>query len=229
VPSSPCRVTRIRGSKLFSLALTYILVSGCARAPSATASRWGVSARDPSGPSSEPPTRRPDGVVLEPPPAMPSVVERADTRGVIALREPLGGDALREVVLAVADAWQRESVEQLMALLTNDAGPLEARSRGRATLAETWRQRMHAHEYRRLAGMTLVRVERIERYRWEDLSTPDSPPRPPEMHTDELYVRVPLEVTRIAGERLFGQELLLLLRREEGKYKIAAYGESDGM
>ena len=167
--------------------------------------------------------------MLEPPPAMPSVVERADTRGVIALREPLGGDALREVVLAVADAWQRESVEQLMALLTNDAGPLEARSRGRATLAETWRQRMHAHEYRRLAGMTLVRVERIERYRWEDLSTPDSPPRPPEMHTDELYVRVPLEVTRIAGERLFGQELLLLLRREEGKYKIAAYGESDGM
>jgi len=168
-------------------------------------------------------------VVLEPPPALPSVVERADTRGVIALREPLGGDALREVVLAVLEAWQRESVEQLMALLTNDAGPLEARSRGRATLVETWRQRMHTHEYHRLEGMTLVRVERIERYRWEDLSTPDSPPRPPEMHPDELYVRVPLEVTRIAGERLFGEHLLLLLRREEGKYKIAAYGESDGM
>jgi hypothetical protein len=136
---------------------------------------------------------------------------------------------LREVVLAVANAWQRESVEQLIALLTNDAGPIEARSRGRASLVETWRQRMHAHEYRRLAGENLVRVDRIERYRWEDLSMPDAPARPPDMRPEELYVRVPLEVTRVAGERLFGEELLLLLRREEGRYKIAAYGETDGI
>jgi hypothetical protein len=166
--------------------------------------------------------------VLEPAPALPSPMERAESRGVVALREPLGGDALREVVFAVADAWQRESVEQLVALLTDDAGPIEARSRGRASLVETWRQRMHAHEYRRLAGMNLVRVERIERYGWADLSAPDAPARPPDMRPDEVYVRVPLEVTRVAGERLFGERLLLLLRREGGKYKIAAYGEADG-
>ncbi|HXN34452.1 MAG TPA: hypothetical protein VN894_21465 [Polyangiaceae bacterium] len=170
--------------------------------------------------------RRPDAVVVEPPPAIPEPTERADARGVIALREPLGGDAVRDLISAVVDAWQRESLEQLVALLTNDAGPIDSRSRGRAALVEAWRQRLHAHEYRRLAGLDLVRIERIERYGWEDLSLPDSPARPPEMRPDELYVRVPLEVTRVAGERLFGDVMLVVLRREEGKYKIAAYGEA---
>jgi hypothetical protein len=156
---------------------------------------------------------------------MPSPTERADTRGVVALREPLGGDAVREVVLAVMEAWQHESLEQLTALLTNEAGPIDARSRGRSVLVESWRQRLHAHEYHRLAGINLVRAERIERYGREDLSAPDSPARPPDMRAEELYVRIPLEVTRVAGERLFGDMVLLLLRREEGKYKIAAYGE----
>jgi hypothetical protein len=211
-------VTRIRGSKLFSLA--FVLAGGCAGSPSSTSPSWPAAAQLPP--------RKPDGVVLEPLPALPTAVERAESRGVIALREPLGGDALREVVLAVVEAWQRESLEQLAALLTDDAGPIEARSRGRASLLEACRQRMHAHEYRRLAGMNLVRVERIERYSWEDLSAPDAPARPPDMRPEEVFVRVPLEVTRVAGERLFGDHLLLLLRREGGQYKIAAYGETEG-
>jgi hypothetical protein len=206
----------------FSFAL---VVLSCAGAANTTAPH--VGAGEPFDTPGKPPPRKPDAVVLEPPPALPNPAERAEIRGVVALREPLGGDALREVILAVVDAWQRESVEQLAALLTDDAGPIEARSRGRASLVETWRQRMHAHEYRRLAGRNLVRVERIERYRWEDLSAPESPARPPDMRPEELYVRVPLEVTHVAGERLFGEYLLLLLRRESGKYRIAAYGETD--
>ncbi len=172
-------------------------------------------------------TRRPDGVVLEPQSAIPNPTERADARGVVALREPLGGDAVREVITAVMDAWQRESLDQLASLLTDDAGPIESRSRGRAALVEAWRQRLHAHEYRRLAGVNLFRLDRVERYAWDDLSLPDSPERPPEMRPEELYVRVPLEVTRVAGERLFGDVILVVLRRDAGKYKIAAYGESD--
>jgi hypothetical protein len=222
-------VTKIRGSKPCSASsLTVILFLGCGAAADSTAPQT-ASAKDVSETTGKPSPRKPDAVVLEPPPALPTPVERTDARGVIALREPLGGDALREVILAVVDAWQRESVEQLASLLTNDAGPIEARSRGRASLVETWRQRMHAHEYRRLAGVNLVRAERIERYRWEDLSMSEAPVRPPDMRPDELYVRVPLEVTRVAGERLFGDHLLLLLRREAGKYKVAAYGETDGM
>lgn len=183
--------------------------------------------QDPSTQDSEHAPRRPDAVVVEPPPAIPSPTERADARGVVALREPLGGDAVRDLVIAMMDAWQRESLDQLAALLTSDAGPIESRSRGRTALVETWRQRLHAHEYRRLAGVDLVRIDRIERYGWDDLSLPDSPARPPDMQPEELYVRVPLEVTRVAGERLFGDVISILLRREEGKYKISAYGEAE--
>ncbi|MDP8998864.1 MAG: hypothetical protein M3O46_01995 [Myxococcota bacterium] len=183
--------------------------------------------RKPDG-ATEPAPRRPDGVVVEPPPAMPIPTERAESGGVIALREPLGGDAVRDVVVAMLDAWQHESLDQMVALLANDAGPIEARSRGRSPLIESWRQRLRAHEYGRLVGVNLVRVERIERYGWEDLSAPDTPARPPDMHTEEIYVRVPLEVTRLSGERVFGDTMLLLLRREGRKYRIVAYGETDG-
>ena len=171
--------------------------------------------------------RRPDAVVVEPPPALPAAAERAEARGVVALREAPGGDAVRDLVAAVLEAWTRESIDQLAALLTADAGPIESRSRGRTALLETWRQRLRAHEYERLAGVELVRLDRIERYTWDDLSLPDSPARPPEMQPDELYLRVPVEVIRVAGERLFGDAILVLLRRDEGRYKISAYGEVD--
>ncbi len=171
--------------------------------------------------------RKPDAVVVEPPPAMPSTTSRAYARGVVALREPLGSDAVRELVSALVDAWERESLDALTALLTADAGPFEARARGRAPLVEGWRQRLRAHPYGRLATMEVVHPERVERWEAEDLGGPDAPARPPDMRPGELYVRVPLEVCRIAGEKLFGDVIVLLLRREEGKYRIAAYGEVD--
>jgi hypothetical protein len=180
---------------------------------------------DASPASTERPARKPDGVVLEPPPALPPTADRSEAAGVVALREPLGEVAVRTVVRALVDAWLRESLEQLVALLTSDAGPLEARARGRASLVEGFRQRLHAHEYRRLAGADVVHPERIERYGWNDLVAPNAVPRPTDMRPEELFVRVPLEVTRTGGERLFGDVLLLLLRREGDRYLVAAYGE----
>jgi hypothetical protein len=47
------------------------------------------------------------------------------------------------------------------------------------------------------------------------------------MRPGELYVRVPLEVSRIAGENFFGHVIVMLVRREDGKNPIAAYGEID--
>jgi hypothetical protein len=180
----------------------------------------------PASPDSPPP-RRPDGVVVEPPPAMPSAAVRAPARGVVALREPLGGDAVRELVTQLMDAWVRESIEGLIALLAPDAGPMDGRSRGRAKLREDWAGRITAHEYNRLEGVELVRPERIERYDWQDLQSSDAPPRPPDMHQDELYVRIPLEVTRAAGEKIFGDVIELLVRSDQGKFKITAYRETD--
>ncbi|HEX8793699.1 MAG TPA: nuclear transport factor 2 family protein, partial [Polyangiaceae bacterium] len=94
--------------------------------------------------SAEPPPRRPDAVVVEPPPAMPVPAVHAEAQGVVALREPLSSDAVVDVVRALLDAWQRESLDALGALLTPDAGPIDSRARGRAALVESWRQRMRA-------------------------------------------------------------------------------------
>ena len=202
-------------------------LSGCAARAAGGEPPAESVATVPAGSAGGPPPRSPDAVVVDPPSALPEAVERASAHGVVALRQPLGDEAVRDVVRAVMDAWQSESVDQLVALLTEDAGPLEARARGRSALVDAWRQRMHAHEYHHIAGVEVARLDRMERYFWDDLSAPDAPVRPPDMRKDELFVRAPLDVTRFAGERLFGDWLLMLLRREEGKYKIAAYGEAD--
>jgi len=213
-------VTRTRASKLCEASLAIALGAALAcGAPQA-----GVVA---PAASDEAPPRRPDGVVVEPPPAMPSAVVRAPARGVVALREPLGGDAVRELVTKLMDAWVRESVEGLLDLVAPDAGPMDRRSSGRAKLLEDWRARMQAHEYNRLEGVQLVRPERIEHWDWQDLASPDAPPRPPDMRADEIYVRVPLEVTRAAGEKVFGDVVELLVRTDAGKLRITAYRESD--
>jgi hypothetical protein len=154
----------------------------------------------------------------------------SEARGVVALREPLSGDAVRDLVLSLMDAWQRESLDALADLLTADARSLDGRTPGRDALLEGWRQRLHAHRYNRLAATDLVRPERIEQWDFDDLSpaaTAPSPARPREMHPGESYVRVPLETTGIAGERLYGDLIELVVRRDDGKYKIAAYGETE--
>lgn len=218
--SSPCRVTTILASKPSEalVAGSLLLAAGllaCAASPS--------TLQAPS--SSEPPPRRPDAVVVEPPPAMPSAVPRAEAGGVVALREPLGGDALRDVLDQLAEAWQHGSLEALAALLTNDAGPTDSRSRGRGPLLEGWRQRLHAHEYARLAGVELLRADRAERWTWDELGGSDAPARPAGMRSDEIYVRVPVEVTHVGNEKLFDDVMVLVLRLEDGRYKIAGYGE----
>ncbi len=183
--------------------------------------------------------RKPDGVVVEPPSARPEPVAHADAHGVIALREPVDKESVTGVTMALVSAWQRGSLEGLIALLTADAAPLDsAAGPGRAALTESFRQRLQAHEYGRLSGVELVREERIERWDWEDLGNEnlgrrddlgsrEPPPRPAEMRPGEIYVRAPLEVTHAAGERLFGSAIVMVLRREGGTLRIAEYGEVD--
>jgi hypothetical protein len=177
--------------------------------------------------SEPPPPRKPDGVVLEPAPLVPSATAHARAAGVQALRAPEGEDAVAALVQGLVDGWTRESLDGLLALTTSDAGLLDGTDHGHATLVETWRQRLHAHEYGRLAGAEVVRPERIERWEWDELGTPPNPPRPAGMRQGELLVRVPVEITRVAGERVFGDVMTLIVRRQDGRLRIAGYAEGD--
>jgi hypothetical protein len=214
-------VTRPRVPKLFEV----VGVVAIAAALTACGASQPAVTQAPAASASAPP-RRPDAVVVEPPAAMPPVVTRAEARGVVALRPSLSTEAVRDLVQSLVEAWQRGSLEGLAALLATDAGPIEARARGPGALQEAWRQRLRAREYKRLEGLELVRLDRIEHYAWAELGGPDAPPRPNDMRADEVYVRVPLEVTQVAGERYFDGVIVLMLRADEGRARIVAYGET---
>jgi hypothetical protein len=171
--------------------------------------------------------RAPDGVVIDAPPVIPAPLARGIARGVVALREPPAQDAVIELVRTFLDGWQRESLETLLSLAAPDAGLIDGPDHGHAALVESWRQRLRAHDYARLAGFEMVLPERIERWGWDELGGPTRPARPSGMRPGEILVRAPLEVTRVAGERVFGDVVMMVLRRQEGTLRIAGYSEVD--
>jgi hypothetical protein len=146
---------------------------------------------------------------------------------VVALFEPAPDAAVADLLRAFVDGWRSESIDALASLLTADAGPLEARGRGRVALVEGWRARLRAHPYGRLEGTEVLRSDRIERWSEGELGSAGSAVRRPEMQPGEFLVRAPLEVTRIGNERVFGDVIEMVVRPEEGTLRIAAYGEID--
>jgi hypothetical protein len=227
-------VTKSRASKLFDfvarrrsvlvaafLGAAGVLVAvGCSR-PMAAPAAVDVDVERPG-------VRRAGAVVLEPPPARPDPVERTGARGIVSLREPIARAAVERFVERFFAAWQRGSLEGLTVLLASDAEPLYGNAHGRSSVIENWQQRLQAHEYPRLAGLELVRPERIERWSWDDLSAPDAPRRPFGMRPGDIVVRVPVEVTQAAGERFFGDVAVLMVRRDGDDLLIAGYGEIEG-
>jgi hypothetical protein len=172
--------------------------------------------------------RRPDGVVVEPPPALPPIDERAAARGVVALREPLSDEAVKEVVRTYFTLFEHEDLEGLAQLVTTDVVSLDARARGtRSSIFDLWRTRMRQLDYSKLAGLEVVQLDRLEHYGFDDLAGSTSPPRPTVMRSGDTLVRVPISAARVGGERFFGDTLTLLLRREEGRFKIAGVAEDD--
>ncbi len=167
--------------------------------------------------------RRPDGVVLEPAATLPAPVERSDTDvPLVALHEPLDDRALGALVRRYFHAWEREDLEALGRLLSPDA-TLLGHSGGRPI--ETFRARLRRYEYQRIAGLEPARLDRLERHRYADL---EARQRPREMREGDVLVRVPVLVARVGGDPLFGDTLVLLVRREDEGLRVAGVGEEPG-
>ncbi len=172
--------------------------------------------------------RHPDGVVLEPPPAIPDASDLASARGVVALREPLSDEAVKKTVHAYFIAFVKEDRSGLEKLLTDDVVELGSQGRnGKEALWAEWKARVSSLEYGRLEGSTIEDLDNIERYRYDDLGGAGRDSRPPEMHANDLLVRVRVLEARVAGERFFGDTIIFLLRREGAEYKIAGIEERD--
>ena len=171
--------------------------------------------------------RHPDGVVLEPPPVLPPPSDRAAATGIVALREPLADKDVEDVVRAYIRAFEREDIDALMLLLAQEATPL-GRAGSKPQLVELWRTKMKNFEYQKLAGVEVARVAQIEKHSYEALGVSGGPVRPMEMRPGDLYVRVPIATPRVGSDQLFGDILVLLLRREEGRLKIAGQADETG-
>jgi hypothetical protein len=171
--------------------------------------------------------RKPDGVVVDPPPAMPDVTEHAQPGGVVALREPLADEAITSVVRAMFRAFAHEDGDALAALLTSDAEPLGLGARGhaRGSLLDQWRTRLRNLPYDRLGNREVARLDQLERWSYAELDAAGPIDRPSEMRPGDVLVRVPLAITHIDSEQLFGDVALLLLRREGQAFKIAGEAE----
>jgi hypothetical protein len=167
--------------------------------------------------------RRPDGVVVDPSPELPTAAEAADKgTGIVALKPPLPDRAARALVAAFLRAVVGENVEALSELVTSDA-TVTARGRtGAPSLLDHWRARMRHFRYRALASEILYQEADIELYRYEDLETPlpGRPLRPPEMAPTDVLLRVPILVVRAGSDRVFGDDILFHLRRDKGKFVI---------
>ena len=164
--------------------------------------------------------RKPDGVVLERPLTVPDAEERGKTEAsLLALREPFEARQIVELVKTYFRAWEHEDVDGLTQLLTADAVMLR---RPGTSIVDTFRTRIRTYEYQRIAGMEVARFDRLERFGFGDVGASQ---RPPEMREGDLLVRVPVLVSRVAGDPLFGEGLVLLVRREEGAVRIAGLAE----
>ena len=89
-------------------------------------------------------------------------------------------------------------------------------------IADLWRGRLRQFHYRALASDVLYQDADIELYRYDDLETPlpGRPFRPPEMARTDVLLRVPLLIVRAGNDRVFGDEMVFLLRRDKGRYRI---------
>jgi hypothetical protein len=175
--------------------------SACPPGPVATALEL------PTGP------RRPDGVTIESPAALPAPVDRARAEGVVALKERVSDATIRAAASAFLDAFAAHDVEALDRSLSRSARHLDAHGGSSfQVLADELVRRLRLFE---ASGVDAVHVERIDRFFYRDLGDGGARPRPSDMRPDDILVRAHLLLPRPSGERLLGDVVVLLLRWEE--------------
>ena len=164
--------------------------------------------------------RHPPGVAVDPAPRLPEPRGEADTSGgIVVLRTPADTERARDVVRAFFRAVLEESLDDLQPLLDDGATTRSSMSRDVAT--SMWAQRFERLDYPAMAGQQLYRDGEIETYRGDELDALP-PGRRPAVGAapDDVVVRVKVSSPRLSRTRLFGDEILFLLRSTGTGYRI---------
>ena len=171
--------------------------------------------------------RRPDGVAIDPISAPPAARDRASTtEGLVTLRTPLGAD---RAIAAVEELFHKiviEDGEGLEALFTRDAtavtGAAPTGSPQPPSAVLLWQGRFRKLDYTRLAGEPIYRGAELQIFRADDTveRLPHPAVHPEALGEGDVVVRVPILITRVGADRLFGDEVVLWMRRDGDRYRI---------
>lgn len=208
----------IQSWKRFSVAL---LVSACAGCGGGKSPRFASVSAFPEEP------RRAPGVAvdpnLEPPPAG---VDATTSEGLVVLKEPADPEAARDIVREFFRAVASASFEKVEPLIGEESWLQAGAMMGRQRARDFWRQRMSRLDYAALGGAPIYRDSEMETYRAQDLGRM----RPPRslnvgVQGQDVVVRVPIVSPRAGKTRLFGDEILFVLRPDQGRYSIIEMSE----
>lgn len=190
------------------------------------ASAQATGTTDAQAESGEPRRRLPDGVAVDPATSVPPPADRAIPGAeLVALRPDVSARQIRRLVARYFAAIGAEDIAALGALATDDATFSVPRPKGASGgLIDQWRTRFSHLAYRQAARTAPYDDDDLGVYSYDDLeesasgaqsSLPFS--RPSGMAPGDLLVHVPVRDPRGAGgDRLFGDEVWLVLRRRAG-------------
>ncbi len=166
-------------------------------------------------------------MAIDPISAPPPARDRASVAdGLVTLRTPLGADRALATVEELFRKIILEDGEGLEPLFTRDAvavtGQPPAGPGQTPSALLFWQGRFRKLDYTKLAGEPLYREAEVQIFRAGD--SPDAVPHPAvrleALGDNDVVIRVPILTTRIGAERLFGDEIVLWMRRDGERYRI---------
>jgi hypothetical protein len=119
-----------------------------------------------------------------------------------------------------------EDADLVATMLTRDAlitNPSSSGGPGGSPSAPLfWSHRFRKLDYTKLAGEVVYRENELDVYRaGDELSlSPHPAVRTDALNAGDVVIRVPIATPRLGTERLFGDEMIVWLRRTNDEYKI---------
>ena len=205
------------------------LDASCATGPRVVAPEAATGSREPGD---APVPRHPDGVFFDLPSALPPTRSEAHAEGIVLLREPISRDEALLAVRGYFRAFLSGESATLAGVLLHDARRLDEPP---GELLPALTSRLKGVDYSRVSADAVAAYDETRVMTYGDLRPGHLPaaregdlrPRPEPMREGDVLCVVPVRSPRVAGVRLFGNEVALLLRRStaDGALKVAGLSE----
>ncbi len=166
--------------------------------------------------------RRPDGVAVDLEGSLPSARAAGSSQdGLLSLREPVDPSQALVTIRAFFRAVSHEDLDAFVEVLAVDAQHLPLGSGASMPVERHWDRRFRKFDYASAVELP-YRESMVETYRFDDLdgSLSNRPVRPVGMMPQDVLVRVPISRTRSGLDRVFGEEMLFVLRWDGSKFEI---------